>query len=85
MQRRTIADIYDKDIGFKKFASFIDLAKKDNIEIVNIKEYYEKYKFEVEGGEYEFSKQEQNSTKAYQFFKKTLDMRRTLVERGKLK
>ncbi len=56
MTKRTIQEIHDEEIGHKKFASFIDGAIEDSHTISNIKEYNEKFKFELDGYPMEFDK-----------------------------
>lgn len=63
MKRRTIEDIHDKDIGHKKFAWFIDTAIEKGYKITDIKEYYEKFKFKMNGWPMEFDKMPQLSVK----------------------
>ena len=56
MKTRTIEDIHDKFYGHTKFAWFVDKAIKDDHTITNIKEYNEKFKFEMDGYKLEFDK-----------------------------
>lgn len=56
MQKRTIEDIHNKDIGHKKFALFVDMAMEKGYKITEIKEYYEKFKFKMNGWPIEFDK-----------------------------
>jgi len=56
MKTRTIEDIHDKYYGHKKFAWFVDKAIEDGHTIENIKEYNEKFKFEMDGYKLEFDK-----------------------------
>lgn len=63
MQKRTIEDIHDKHIGHKKFAWFIDTAIEKGYKITEIKEYYEKFKFKMNGWPLEFDKNPNLSVK----------------------
>lgn len=56
MKHRTIEEIHDKYIGHKKFAWFVDTAIEKGYEITEIKEYNEKFKFEMNGLQLEFDK-----------------------------
>lgn len=63
MKNRTIEDIHDKEIGHKKFAWFIDEAMEQGYTITCIKEYYEKFKFKMNGWPLEFDKNPQLSVR----------------------
>ena len=63
MKNRTIEDIHDKEIGHKKFAWFVDTAIEDGHKITCIKEYYEKFKFKMDGYLMEFDKMPKLSKK----------------------
>lgn len=63
MKTRTIEEIHDKYIGHKKFAWFVDTAIKEGHTITNIKEYNEKYKFEMDNYPLEFDKNPKVSAK----------------------
>jgi len=56
MKNRTIEDIHDPEIGHKKFALFVDTAIEKGYTITNIKEYNEKFKFNMDGYPLEFDK-----------------------------
>ena len=56
MKTRTIEEIHDKYIGHKKFAWFVDTAIEDGHKITKIREYNEKFKFEMDGYPLEFDK-----------------------------
>lgn len=56
MKKRTIEDIHDRNIGHRKFAWFVDTAIGKGYQITDIKEYYGKYKFRMNGLELEFDK-----------------------------
>lgn len=56
VKNRTLEEIHDKQIGHSKFAWFCDKAKQDGYEITQIKEYYEKFKFRMNGYLLEFDK-----------------------------
>ena len=53
---RTLQEIHDKEIGHSKFAWFCDHALADGYEITHIREYYEKFKFRMNGYLLEFVK-----------------------------
>lgn len=63
MKTRTIEEIHDKYIGHKKFASVVDLAIEKGYTITNIKEFNEKFKFDMNGEPMEFSKSYKCSAK----------------------
>lgn len=56
MKIRTIEKIHDKEIGHKKFAWFVDTAIEDGHTISKIREYNEKFKFEMDNIPLEFDK-----------------------------
>lgn len=56
MKLRTIEDLHDKDYGHAKFAKFVDLAIQRGHEVTEIKEYYEKFKFKLDGHPFEYDK-----------------------------
>ena len=56
MKSRTIREIHDKEIGHKKFATFVDKVVEDGHTVSNIKEYNEKFKFDLDGYPMEFDK-----------------------------
>ena len=56
MKLRTQEEIKDKEIGNKKFARFIDLARQDNYNISDIHEYYDKFTFNITGIWFTFDK-----------------------------
>lgn len=49
MKTRTIEELHDKHYGHRKFAKVCDLLIADGHEISNIKEYYVKFTFELDG------------------------------------
>lgn len=63
MKNRTIEEIHDKEIGHKKFAWFVDTAIEKGYTIKNIREYNEKFKFEMNGWPLEFDKRPNLSVK----------------------
>lgn len=56
VKNRTLDEIHDKVIGHSKFAWFCDHALADGYEITQIKEYYQKFKFRMNGYLIEFDK-----------------------------
>ena len=56
MKKRTIEEIHDPEVGHKKFAWFVDEATDRGYKITNIREYNEKFKFEMDGHPLEFDK-----------------------------
>lgn len=72
MKLRTIQDINDKEIGHKRFAQFVNLAINNGYAITNIKEYNEKFKFDMSGFPMEFDKMNVKDIKWY--FNKTKDI-----------
>ena len=63
MKQRTVEEIHNKEYGHSKFARFLDMAKSKNYSVTNIKEYNEKFKFEMEGYKLEFDKKPSISAK----------------------
>ena len=56
VKNRTLEEIHDKKIGHSKFAWFCDQALANGYEITQIKEFYEKFKFRMNGYLVEFDK-----------------------------
>lgn len=56
MQTRTIMDLHSKNIGHKKIACVVDELTNKGYIITDIKEYYEKFKFNADGLKFEYSK-----------------------------
>lgn len=56
MKERTIEELHDKRIGHTKFANVCDILVSRGYKVTNIKEYNEKFKFELNGSSFEFSK-----------------------------
>ena len=56
MKNRTIEELHDKKVGHKKFAKIVDELIERNYKVTNIKEYFEKFKFEVDGYKFEYNK-----------------------------
>ena len=56
MKTRTIEELHDKHIGHVRFARFVDAALKRNHTITNIREYNEKFKFDMDEFPCEFDK-----------------------------
>lgn len=65
MKQRTISDLHDKDIGHKKFAKICDLLIEKGHKVENIKEYYEKFKFEIDDYPFEYDKNWKASANDY--------------------
>ena len=79
MKTRTIEEIHDKYVGHKKFAKFVDLAIKNGHTITNIKEFNEKFKFDMDGEPVEYSKYYKCSTKQIlSIFEENLNGRKQL-------
>ena len=53
MKRRTIEELHDH----RKFATVCDILTEKHYQINNIREFYEKFKFSINGVELEYSKQ----------------------------
>ena len=55
-QLRTIEDLHDKHFGHKKFAKVCDLFVADGLDVTEIREYYEKFSFKLNGIYFEYRK-----------------------------
>lgn len=62
MQNRTITDLHDKEIGHPKFAKAVGWLVKHGHVVTDIKEYYEKFIYKVDGIRLEYDKQNWKST-----------------------
>lgn len=71
MKIRTIEELHDPHIGHRKFAKVCDLLLEKGYTPFNIKEYNEKFKFELNGLPFEYSKYWKAS--AEQFVKYLID------------
>lgn len=79
MKQRTIQDLHNKEIGNRKFAKVCDLLIADGHTVENIKEYYEKYKFVLDGYPFEYSKDWKVSAEEFKkFILNILNMKKTL-------
>lgn len=78
MQKRTIEDIYNKEIGHKKFAIFLTTCKEKNIVVSEIKEYNEKFKFKADGYYFEYQKDTKNVKGIFNMFVSCLEIRKKL-------
>ena len=56
MQKRTIADLHDKDVGHRKFAKVCDLLVKKGYTITDIKEFNEKFTYQINGSPASYDK-----------------------------
>ena len=65
MQKRTIKDLHDKQIGHRKFAKVCDILIEKGHKVENIKELYEKFRFDVDGFWFEYQKNWKASSKEY--------------------
>ena len=65
MKERTINDLHDKEIGHSKMAKVCDLIIAKGHKITNIKEYNEKFKFDLDGYPFEYDKNWKSSAKDY--------------------
>ena len=64
MQVRTVEDLHDKHIGHRRFAKVVDELLARGHEVKDIKEYYETFKFQVDGYSLQYDK-ETKDTKWY--------------------
>lgn len=65
MIKRTIKDLHSKEYGHRKFAKVCDLLTDKGYKVENIVEYYEKFKFDVDGFWFEYSKDWKSSSKDF--------------------
>lgn len=56
MKVRTIEELHDKEIGHRKFAKVCDVLIANGHKVSNIKEYYEKFKFDLDDHPFEYDK-----------------------------
>ena len=64
-KNRTIQELHSKDIGHRKFAKVCDLLISKDHKVENIVEYYEKFRFDVDGFWFEYSKDWKASSQDY--------------------
>lgn len=78
--KRTIKDLHDKDIGHRKFAKVCDLLVEQGHEVTNIVEYYEKFKFDVDGFWFNYQKVWKASAKDYvEYLLNMLNMKKRIA------
>ena len=65
MKKRTIEELHDKRVGHIKFAKACDLFIEKGHTLTNIKEYYEKFSFELDNFHFEYSKDWKASVKDF--------------------
>lgn len=64
-KKRTIQDLHSKEYGHFKFAKICDMLIELNHRVDNIVEFYEKFRFDVDGFWFEYSKDWKASAKNY--------------------
>lgn len=85
MKKRTIEEIHDKEIGHKKFSLFVDEAIERGHKITNIREYNEKFKFDMDGYPLGFDKMPSLSVKwLLEFCEDVIKLRKECERKGLL-
>jgi len=79
MKKRTLEELHDAKIGHRKFAKICDLLIEKGYSITDIKEYYEKFIFFVDGSRFEYSKVDWKSS-AKEFADYVIDMVETIKQ-----
>lgn len=80
MKERTIEELHDKNVGHRKFANVCDLLIEKGYRITNIKEFNEKFKFELDGWSMEYSKEWKSSSEEYvKYLINILNMKKDLA------
>ena len=80
MKERTIEELHDTEIGHRKFAKVCDLLIEKGYRITNIKEFNEKFKFEVDRWPMEYSKEWKSSSEEYvKYLINILNMKKDLA------
>ena len=64
-EAKAIEELHDKDVEHRKFAKVCDLLIEKGYRISNIKEFNEKFKFELDGWPMEYSKEWKSSPEEY--------------------
>lgn len=64
-KNRTIEDLHSKEYGHRKMAKVCDILKEQGHDVANIVEYYEKFRFDVDGFWFEYHKDWKASAKAF--------------------
>lgn len=82
---RTIKELHDSKIGHRKFAKVCDILVEQGHEVENIVEFYEKFKFDVDGFWFEYSKYWKASSKEYvDYLLNMLKMKKLLMNQPKV-
>ena len=81
-KNRTINELHDSKIGHRKFAKICDILVSYGYNVEDIKEYYEKFKFSVDGFECEYQKQWKSSAKAMaDYFKNLIETKKQIANK----
>lgn len=82
MKNRTIEELHDKYVGHKKFAKVCDLLVQQGHNVTNIREYNEKFKFDVDDFWFEYSKDWKASSKEYvEYLLNMLKMKKIMAKK----
>lgn len=82
--KRTIEDLHDKEVGHRKFAKICDLLVEKGHKVENIVEYYEKFKFDVDGFWFTYQKAWKSSAKDFvEYLLNMLEMKKLLSQEPK--
>ena len=80
-KERTIEELHDSKIGHRKFAKVCDLLVEQGHEVTNIVEYYERFKFDVDGFWFTYDKAWKSSSKDYvEYLLNMLDMKKLMAK-----
>lgn len=83
-QKRTIKDLHSKEYGHRKMAKVCDQLVEEGHEVTNIVEYYEKFRFDVDGFWFEYSKDWKASSKEFvEYLLNMLNMKKILAKEPK--
>lgn len=80
-QKRTIKDLHDSKIGHRKFAKICDILVEKGHKVENIKEFYEKFRFDVDGFWFEYRKEWKSTSKDFvEYLLNMLDMKKRMAK-----
>lgn len=82
---RTVEELHDSKIGHRKFAKVCDLLISQGHRVDNIKEFCEKFRFDVDGYWFEYSKDWKASSKEFvEYLLNMLRMKEIMAKQPKV-
>ena len=84
-KERTIQELHTKEFGNRKFAKIIDLLIEQGYEVSNIIEFYETYRFDVDGYWFQYQKTWKSTAQSYvDYLLEMLRMKKIMAQTPKI-